>query len=257
MNCSNCGNYIPNGDLFCTKCGTPASNEKRCPNCQALLEDDDLFCGKCGTRVGGGQSTPVANQESFQPDHQVRQADYQAPQPNFQPQQTNYQAPQPNYMPPHQNFANNWNTANNRPNPQQGYQNPQNGSYNPGYGGAQPQKYHMVSKYIGEPTLGIAKATGTLNVYPDRLEYSKLIGNALASQFGLAGMLISRSKMKNEEGLVDVYYYHEIQTAYVGKYAGLMPAVVLVMNDGQVFSFNGPFTNQSAANIVNMILYNK
>ena len=63
--------------------------------------------------------------------------------------------------------------------------------------------------------------------------------------------------MKKEESSVEVFYYRDVQTAYVGKYAALMPAVVLVMNDGQVFSFNGTFTNQSASNITNTILYNK
>lgn len=132
----------------------------------------------------------------------------------------------------------------------------QNTGYQAGYNPQQPQKYLLISKYVGEPTVGIAKATGTLAVYPDHLEYTKTLGNALGN-LGLATMVAASHAEKKEGGKVEYYNYQDIQTAYVGKYMGINPAVVLVLNDGQVFSFNGTFTNQTASNIVNTILYYK
>lgn len=264
MNCNNCGHPIPEGDNFCTRCGTPVPVEKRCPNCNALLADGDIFCGKCGTRVGGN-AQPVTDTAYESNDQQPYQPEPAAPY-NYAPQQP-YQ-PEPaapyNYAPqqPYQ------------PEPaspyhygtQQSYQpgqNPAGGNayqsngYTPGYSPTQPQQYKMISKYVGEPTVGIAKASGTLYVYLDRLEYVKTMGSSLGASFGVVGMVIAANKMKKTEGNVDVFYFRDIQNAYVGKYAGLMPAVVLVLNDGQVFSFNGTFNNQKANDIVNTILRNK
>lgn len=65
--------------------------------------------------------------------------------------------------------------------------------------GAQPKKYQMISKYEGEPTVGIAKATGRLCVYQDRLEYVKAMGNALASSFGLLGMALAVKQEQKKE----------------------------------------------------------
>lgn len=115
------------------------------------------------------------------------------------------------------------------------------------------QSYKMISFYHGEPTVGIAKATGTLTVNPDHLEFKKQLGNALGGQFGLVGMAVA-AKKATQNGKFDVFAYQDIQDAYVGRYAGIMPAVVIMMNDGQVYSFNGSFTKESASRIVNTIL---
>lgn len=214
-----------------------------CNNCGHQLNEGDKFCSQCGTPVPQEKRCSkcqaiLADDDIFCSQCGTRYG--AAPQPDPQP-----------YYPPHN--PHNQNTFGGNANQSQ-YQN--NG-YNPGYNPAQPKKHMLISKYIGEPTVGIAKATGTLYVYQDRLEYVKQLGNALGGGIGAIGMAAAANKMKKEEGKVEVFYFQDIQTAYVGKYAALMPAVVLVMNDGQVFSFNGSFTNQSAANIVNTILYNK
>ena len=222
MLCNNCGNQINEGDKFCTQCGTPVPQERLCPNCQNKLADNAIFCGQCGTKVGEAPQTAPANNNPYTPPV------YQ------QPQQTAYN--QAAYSQP-------------------AYQNNSGAQYNPA--GPQPQKYYMISKYVGEPTVGIAKSTGTLAVYPDHLEYTKALGNALGNMVGLAGMAIGAAKEKKENGKVEYYGYQDIQTAYVGKYMGINPAVVLVLTDGQVFSFNGTFTSQAASNIVNTILYYK
>lgn len=115
------------------------------------------------------------------------------------------------------------------------------------------QSYKMISFYHGEPTVGIAKATGTLTVNTDNLEFKKQLGNALGGQFGLAGMAIA-AKKATQNGKFEIFAYQDIRDAYVGRYAGLLPAVVIMMNDGQVYSFNGTFTKESANRIVNTIL---
>lgn len=49
--CPNCGNEVPDGALFCMKCGTKLAEEHCCPNCGAKLDSEALFCMKCGTKV--------------------------------------------------------------------------------------------------------------------------------------------------------------------------------------------------------------
>ncbi len=119
-----------------------------------------------------------------------------------------------------------------------------------------PKTYRMISKYVGEPSVGISKATGSLLVYQDRLEFNKQLGNALGGVFGIAGLAVAAKKAKTD-GNSDVFYYKDIKEAYVSKYMAVMPAVVIMLNDGQVFSFNGTFTQQSANEVVNIIMNNK
>ena len=212
-----------------------------CNNCGHQLIEGDKFCPRCGTPIPQEKRCPQCQMILAEDDLFCRQCGtrYDAA-PQSDPQ---------SYYPPHNQH---------NQNPFGGNTNQyQNNGYNPVSHSAQPTKYMLISKYIGEPTVGIAKATGTLYVYQDRLEYVKQLGNALGGAMGALGIAAAAAKMKKEESSVEVFYYRDVQTAYVGKYAALMPAVVLVMNDGQVFSFNGTFTNQSASNITNTILYNK
>lgn len=225
MLCNNCGNQINEGDKFCTQCGTPVPQERLCPSCQTKLADNANFCPQCGTKVSDAPQAAPVNQNPYMP-------------PVYQPQQATFNQAaytQPTYSQP-------------------AYQNNSGAQYNPA--GPQPQKYYMASKYVGEPTVGIAKSSGTVAVFPDHIEYTKQFGNAL-SNLTLVTMIASARADKKANGKVEFYPYQDIQTAYVGKYAGLMPTLVLIMNDGQIFSFAGPFTNQSASNIVNTILYYK
>ena len=221
MFCNKCGNQINDGEKFCTQCGTPVPQERLCPNCQNKLADNAIFCGQCGTKVGEVPQTAPVNNNSYTPPV------YQ------QPQQTAYN--QAAYSQP-------------------AYQNNSGAQYNPA--GPQPQKYSMISKYVGEPTAGIAKATGAFVVYADHIEFTKTLGNSLGNAFGLVGMAVA-AKKASQDGKVEIYNFNDLQTAYVGKYMAMMPSVVLLFNDGQVLSFCGTFTNQTASNIVNTILYYK
>lgn len=93
----------------------------------------------------------------------------------------------------------------------------------------------MVSLYEGEPKVGIAKASGPLSVYDDRLEFKKQMGNALGGAFGLVGMAVAQSKVKNDPLLV--YPVSQIAQLRVGKYGGVYNTLVVVMKDGTTVSF--------------------
>lgn len=207
--------------MFCNKCGNQ-------------INEGDKFCTKCGTPV---------SQERLCPKCQCKLPDGAA----FCGQCGAKVSETPQFTPA--NSGSSSYVQNNS-----GYQ--PNPGYHAGFNPQQPQKYSMISKYVGEPTAGIAKATGTLAVYTDHLEYTKTFGSSLGNAFGLVGMAVA-AKKANQDGKVEIYNYQDIQTTYVGKYMAMMPTVVLVMNDGQVFSFCGTFTNQTASNVVNTILYCK
>lgn len=100
----------------------------------------------------------------------------------------------------------------------------------------------MMSYYKGEPTLGIAKATGTLKIFDDRIEYYKKLGNSAGALFGAAGMLVAASQAK-KNGDCDTYWYKDIQSVKEGKYGGIYHTIVLAMRDGQRHSFAGTLSS--------------
>ena len=51
LRCKKCGEYIPDGNAFCTRCGSPV--EKTCPKCGSLLLE----------RKGRGTSLVCSNEE--------------------------------------------------------------------------------------------------------------------------------------------------------------------------------------------------
>ena len=88
----------------------------------------------------------------------------------------------------------------------------------------------MMSYYPGEPVVGIAKATGKLVICEDEIIFIKQLGNALGSNFGLAGMAIARKKAMNQ-GSTMRFRYDEIEMARAGQYMGMMPMLVLEMKN--------------------------
>ena len=93
----------------------------------------------------------------------------------------------------------------------------------------------MVSMYEGTPTLGLAKATGPLTVYDDRIEFKKTMGNAIGGAFGLVGLAVAKSKVKNDP--INIYPVSQIAQLRVGKYGGVYNTLVVVMRDGATVSF--------------------
>lgn len=104
--------------------------------------------------------------------------------------------------------------------------------------------WKMASLYEGEPKVGIAKATGPLSIYDDRLEFKKTMGNALGGAFGLIGMGIAQLQANKDPVLI--YPLGQVAQLRVGKYGGVYNTLVVVMRYGTTVSFC-PATPASAA----------
>lgn len=89
--------------------------------------------------------------------------------------------------------------------------------------GQEVYRLRMVSKYDGEPTLGIVKGTGTLIIYDDHIEFDAMMGGNLG--------------FFNRKQANDVYQMEGVEDAFLGKYAGLMPMLVLKLKTGVTYSF--------------------
>ena len=61
MKCSNCGNTVPEGEKFCSKCGSKLDgadeNRKHCTNCGSVIENNSQYCPKCGFDTHGDGNT--------------------------------------------------------------------------------------------------------------------------------------------------------------------------------------------------------
>ncbi len=61
MKCSNCGQYVPEGEKFCESCGSKIENNnsetKHCSNCGELLKSGSEFCSSCGSPVNKQNSS--------------------------------------------------------------------------------------------------------------------------------------------------------------------------------------------------------
>lgn len=84
--------------------------------------------------------------------------------------------------------------------------------------GKELYKIQMASKFEGEPTVGIAKATGDLVIFDDRVEFRRKMGNT------------------KKVPAVETFNMDEIGCIRVGKYAGTL---VIQLKDQRVFSFRG------------------
>lgn len=110
----------------------------------------------------------------------------------------------------------------------------------------------MVSMYEGTPAVGIAKAAGPLTVYDDRIEFKKQMGNALGGAFGLIGMTVTKSTVREDP--VDIYPVSQIAQLRVGKYGGVYNTLVVVLRDGTTVSFCPAVPGSSVPqNIINSL----
>ena len=53
LRCKKCGEYIPDGNAFCTRCGSPV--EKTCPKCNSPILAGNAFCNTCGAPVSAAK----------------------------------------------------------------------------------------------------------------------------------------------------------------------------------------------------------
>lgn len=183
--------------------GTAAFSRKHCPHCGNEEEYDRVYCEKCGTLL---RDRPARNQPVS--------AGKPVPTTPISPGKP---VPAPAVPAPPVTAL--------KPAEEK----------NPG----EPLvRLRMMSRYDGEPTVGIAKATGTLTLWPEELVFEKVMGNALGNAFGLIGMGVAAHAEKKKESK-ERYPLEQIELAREGKYAGFMPALVLKLKDGRTISFSG------------------
>lgn len=192
MYCKQCGKVISDQSRFCGYCGAPVLQDTVCPACGARIEENQMFCVNCGTRIG----------------RRERQASNPAMINGFQ----------------NQTAARNSGSGNAE---NQGYEGRKNTS-----SGALLRSVKLVSLYEGEPTVGIAKATGNLNIYDDRIEFAKKMGNSAVSMMGVLGIAVAAAKASDE-----IFEYRNLAGIRTGKYGGVYNTLVLTTTAGRTVSF--------------------
>lgn len=50
LKCDKCGEKLPDGSTFCTKCGTEVNGVVKC-ECGAINSKDNEYCNKCGKKL--------------------------------------------------------------------------------------------------------------------------------------------------------------------------------------------------------------
>lgn len=74
MDCKKCGNKIPKGGKFCSKCGAPVEETKSCQSCGKTINLDSQFCTYCGAKceveiIEENQAkTPIVEEMTFHND---------------------------------------------------------------------------------------------------------------------------------------------------------------------------------------------
>ncbi len=101
----------------------------------------------------------------------------------------------------------------------------------------------MVSMYEGTPAVGLAKATGSLSVYDDRIEFIKQLGSALGGAFGAVGMALAKNKIKDDP--IDIYPVSQISGLCVGQYCRIYNTLMVTLRDGTTTSFCPALPNSS------------
>ncbi len=200
-----------------------------CTNCGAAMPDGAKFCPMCGTRAPEPAKkkfcttcgSPIESGALF---CEVCGTKVETPAPAPAPQPPLPKPPAPTPAPA---------PAPVRPTPT----------------GRLVSTLKMVSLYDGEPTLGIAKASGELNAYDNRIEFKKQMGNALGSTFGLVGMMAARSSALKDGQLMTIPV-GDIAEVHVGKYGALYNTLVVTKRDGTKMTFCPPAPSSSAPQII-------
>lgn len=73
MRCQHCGHEVPEGSVFCNRCGYRMSNDMACPHCGRQIPSSSVFCPLCGRAVEDNTqstSSPSATAPASQPRQQ-------------------------------------------------------------------------------------------------------------------------------------------------------------------------------------------
>ena len=94
-------------------------------------------------------------------------------------------------------------------------------------------KLSNVSLYEGERKVGVAKATGELTVFKNRLELKRQWGNA-AANVTLVTMAIERNKAKKLPP--DIFLFSDILSVHRDNYLGVWSSLIVKMKNGRAIT---------------------
>ena len=227
MFCIRCGRVIPEAARFCPFCGNEVAQavsppgERICPECGSTVAEGLMFCNKCGTKLDAAQRHRA--QEQMVRTLESIQAQQTQAEPSRMQTETSRIQPEPADQFRQQSR------------PREQAQSAGSGTILESVNRPRPLK---LSRYKGDSKLGVAKATGLLNVFHDHLEFHKTMGSSGASVFGLVGMAVSSSRAKKEPPVV--FAMADVAGARNSKYMGAFPAMVLELKNGEQYTFAGP-----------------
>lgn len=115
------------------------------------------------------------------------------------------------------------------------------------------KRFKMISLHDGAPMVGVAKATGDLIIYEDRIRLEIKMGNSAGAVFGVIGMAMAASKAKKEAPEGEIYWMKDIEAVQEGRYMGAMPSIVMQMRDNRIFKFTGFLNAAEVARTVELI----
>lgn len=97
-----------------------------------------------------------------------------------------------------------------------------------------PYKISTVAWYKGDTGFGISKATGTLTIYEDKIEYKKHFGNAFGAAIPVYNIY---STIKANTEPKEIFWIKDIVNVKERKYGVGIPAFVITMRDGNSYTF--------------------
>lgn len=203
MFCKYCAKQVGDGAKFCSYCGKalikPKIKIKKCRACGIEYSYDRMFCEQCGQALVEEEKEVQEEQEKKREEQPKQPPAPQEQIPKVEPDKINEQTENPKLL----------------------------------------KTIKAMSLYTGEPKISFSKATGTLNIYNDRLEFVKKLGNSAgAAMFGIVGAVVAANKAK-KDGDVNTYYYKDLQAVRRGTYGGMLPGIVITLNSGEIYSFFG------------------
>ena len=97
--------------------------------------------------------------------------------------------------------------------------------------------FKRLSKYIGEPFAANSESSGTLYIYDNRLEFIKKMGAAIGvgGLVGIIGLGISAVAARMDSA--EIYEFEQISEVRRGKYMGIYNTLVVVLKNGDIYSF--------------------
>ena len=220
MICPNCKKEVSKTSIYCGYCGKlleKTLEKKVCPACSLETEQDRIYCERCGTLLKDMEEKTDAEKAGSQKKEKWTVAGRNAKEKKGQ--KWDYKAEKDQYKEEEQYKA----------------------EEDKSISGVLLKEEKNWSLYDGEPMVGIAKASGTIQIYDKKLVYKKTMGSAIGAAFGVVGIMMAKKKMEEEGETVMEIPYTEIRKVRTGKYMGAYNTLVLELKNDDSLSFMPPF----------------